>query len=119
MVLFGAAVEMVAASAAIGEIAALIASSYRLKSRQGISISEVWRPAGYLTANLGLAWVMVWAGIQSWHLFSAVGMATLAVGCSLISAYWLFPATFDHFWNSTVRTYLMRSALPNRQSDER
>jgi O-antigen/teichoic acid export membrane protein len=116
MLLLNADVEAVAASAIVGEIAALAISSFRLKSHQGISARVTWRTACYLTANLGVAGVMVWAGIQQWHLFSAMGMALLLTGCCLISAYWLFPATFDRFWNSTVRTYLLRSAPPSRQS---
>jgi O-antigen/teichoic acid export membrane protein len=112
MVLLGAAVEMVAASAVVGEIAALAASSYRLKSRQGVSTREAWQPAGYLSVNLSVAGIMVWAGIQHWHMFSAMGMALLSVGCCLISAYRLFPVTFDRFWNATVRTYFLRSTNP-------
>jgi O-antigen/teichoic acid export membrane protein len=116
MAIVGAAVEMVAASAVIGEIAALVASSYRLKSHQGVAIREAWRPFGYLAANLSLAWGMVWAGIHNWSLFPAAGMAVLTVGTSLISAYWLFPFTFDRAWNSLVRTFFFRSALSNKQS---
>jgi O-antigen/teichoic acid export membrane protein len=119
LVLLGAAVETVAASAIVGEIAALTASSYRLKSRHGISTGEAWRPAAYLTGNLAVAWIMVWAGMQTWHLLSALGVVVLMVGCSMISAYWLFPVTFDRFWTSAVQTHLIRSAMPNRQSDER
>jgi len=115
MAIVGASVEAVAASGVVGEIAALIASSYRLKSHQGVSIREAWRPVGYLAANLALAWAMVWAGIQNWPLPSAAGIVILLIGVCLFTAYWLFPVSFGRLWSSAVRPLILRLALSNKQ----
>jgi O-antigen/teichoic acid export membrane protein len=116
MAIVGASVEAVAASGVVGEIAALIASSYRLKSHQGVSIREAWRPVGYLAANLAIAWAMVWAGIHNWPLSSAAGIVLLLIGASLLTAYWLFPVSFGRLWSSTVRPLIFRLSLSNKQS---
>jgi O-antigen/teichoic acid export membrane protein len=110
-VLLGASVATVAACAVFGQLAALVASAWRLKRRQSVPLSDTFRPAAYLGACLAVAGVSIMLGAHQWHLVAAVGVSALLCVCALASAFRLFHESMRRLWQGLSPVLFRRVPL--------
>ncbi len=97
-IFLGASVMTVAACGVFGQLAALVASTVRLKRRQHVPLSDTFGPTAYLGFCLAVAGVSVMLGAHQLPLVIALGVSALLGVCALVSAYWLFPESVRRYW---------------------